>query len=376
MVSHGKALATTRRVVIFRTDASLEIGTGHVMRCLTLASVLRERGVLCQFVCREHPGHLVDQIRHRGFDAYVLPFVCKLASGGTLPGSSQSAHLPGTDWVTDAQQTRDLLNDTLVDYLIVDHYALDVNWERSLRSSCRQLMVIDDLANRFHDCDILLDQNLHTDAVLRYRPLVPASCRLLLGPSHVLLSPAFDAPAPRLRNGEIRTVLVYFGGNDINNQAGRTVEALTHFPDIHADVILGTAHPYREMVFAAARGYGQLRVIDNCTDMAGAMRWADLGVGTCGMAAWERCAVGLTTLVSVSADNQREDAEALDRLGAVEHLGEARDIDAARWIDAISRALADSRRIMRMGEIARSIVVGHQENRRILIDLLTGFHVC
>ena len=372
MVLDGEARVSESIVIVFRTDASLSIGTGHVTRCLTLADGLRERGIRCLFVCRALPGNLLDRIRQREFEVLALPMALNKAPSPTpvLECGPTHAHLLGVEWAVDAEQTLASLQSLRVKWLIVDHYALDIQWEQRLRSTCQHLMVIDDLADRDHMCDLLLDQNLRSDAAQRYAPHVPPTCRLLLGPSHVLLGPSFNDPAPRERSGEVRSVLAYFGGNDSNNQAGRAVEALLRFPELQADVVLGHEHPHRASVFASAGSTGRVRVVDSCADMSAAMTRADLGLGTCGMAAWERCAVGLPTLVTISADNQREDAVALENLGAVELLGEAGDVDVGKWVDALGRALADTARMEQMGRMARSVVVGHQRNHRQLIDLL------
>lgn len=156
----------------FRTDASSRIGTGHVMRCLTLADALREQGSECQFVCREHEGHLIGHIRSRGYKAHALP-----RSSANTSFESDLAHASwlDVDWQTDADQTQEALGSEAVDWLIVDHYALDQRWESALRSSCKRIMVIDDLADRQHDCDLLLDQNYGSSAE-RYHGLVSADC--------------------------------------------------------------------------------------------------------------------------------------------------------------------------------------------------------
>ncbi len=148
--------------VVFRADASLNIGSGHVMRCLTLANALRESGASCFFVCREHPGNLLELIREQGFEAIGLPLPKTFES---LHGKHSSSRLTyagwlGDSWQRDAEQTLAALNGELADWLVVDHYALDSAWEESLRPACRRLLVIDDLADRDHRCDLLLDQNL------------------------------------------------------------------------------------------------------------------------------------------------------------------------------------------------------------------------
>jgi len=187
-----KAIAAQE--IVFRTDAALQIGTGHVMRCLTLAEALAERGAHCRFVCREHSGNLMELIRDRGFDAIGLPVESGRLATEASSDEPIGAHATwlGADWAVDAEQACAALGDMDADWLIVDHYALDVRWERSLRSRCRRLMVIDDLADRIHDCDLLLDQNLGREP-RDYAGLVPDCSAILVGPRFALLRPEFAA---------------------------------------------------------------------------------------------------------------------------------------------------------------------------------------
>lgn len=356
--------------ISFRVDASMQIGTGHLMRCLTLARELAAQGAHCRFIGREHPGHLLDHLRACGFEAFGLPLANEVfyRQGTAVP--AHAAWL-GAPWQTDAQQTLSALQGRRSDWLIVDHYGIDARWETALRERCTRLMVIDDLADRPHDADLLLDQNLTANAEARYRALVPAHCQLRLGPGHVLLRPEFDRVAPRVRSGTVRRVFVYFGGNDQYNLAGQALAALKQFAALQADIVLGRDHPHRQAVRLAAVGRPNLRVLDTTDDMLGLMAAADLGLGVCGMAAWERCAVGLPSLVCVNADNQRGDSLALHRLGAAECLGEAADLSDADWTDALARALAQPARLARMSALATTVVAGHTTHRHELLQCLS-----
>ena len=166
--------------VVFRADASVTIGTGHVMRCLTLAEALRKAGAEVAFVCRELDGNLAGLIEARGFDVHVLPPL----EPPTDPLTWTAAH-----WHEDAAQTASFLK-TRADWLVVDHFALEHRWEKEMREHANRLMVIDDLADRVHDCDLLLDQN-YLQEPARYDTLVPAHCRKLLGPAYALLRDEF-----------------------------------------------------------------------------------------------------------------------------------------------------------------------------------------
>ena len=359
----------------FRVDASTQIGTGHVMRCLTLALELRERGANCLFICCKCPGNLLQLIQHHGFESYELKNsslgqYCFDAGNYVGPAFNSDQYL--IELKIDARETLKIIKDKNIQWLIIDHYGVDARWEIQLRDNCRRLMVIDDLANRQHDCDLLLDQNLRVDAEARYKQLVSDTCKLMLGPSNVILRPSFDNQSLRIRDGNIKTILVYFGGNDIHNQAFSVARVLQKFPQIDADIVLGLNHPFRDNVYDAVTP--NLRIHES-VDMAEAMLRADLAIGVCGIAAWERCAMGLPTLVCVNANNQREDSESLHRLGAVECLGDSSDLNVYDWIEAISRAINDPLRISKMGQAAYEVVKGHAENRKFLLDiLLTASH--
>ena len=146
--------------VLIRADASVDIGSGHVMRCLALADGLRKAGARVAFASRPAPGDLCDFIAAKGYPVHRL-------SVGEDRGSDM-------DWETDAKQTIAVVRgDVPFDWLIVDHYALDRRWESTMRPCAKAVMVIDDLANRIHDCDILLDQNDYKGLDTRYRDVTP-----------------------------------------------------------------------------------------------------------------------------------------------------------------------------------------------------------
>ena len=312
-------------LVASATDASLEIGTGHVMRCLTLAHALSERGAQCRFVCRELPGHLFDDIRLRGYEVFVLPAP---SAGLSLPATPVHVSWLGVPATIDAQQTREALGEG-VDWLVVDHYALDVNWESKLRSFCRRLLVIDDLADRSHLADLLLDQNLGRIAA-DYDALLPAGCRRLIGPTYALLRPDFAAcrahSLARRQGGGLHQLLVSMGGVDKYNATGAVLELLPQCllpADCHVVVVLGPHAPWRSSVEIQVAGLpwsAQLCVA--VSDMAKLIANSDLAIGGAGASAWERCCLGLPTLTAVLAANQRAGAAALQAAGCVEMLGD------------------------------------------------------
>ncbi|HPZ14727.1 MAG TPA: UDP-2,4-diacetamido-2,4,6-trideoxy-beta-L-altropyranose hydrolase, partial [Bacillota bacterium] len=204
--------------IVIRTDASPAIGTGHVMRCLTLANALARKGVGVSFICREHEGNLCDLIEEQGFTVHRLP-----APESSFEADATPAHAAwlGAAWQEDARQTGAVIRTLGIKptWLVVDHYGLDYRWEEALRPLVGRIFVIDDLADRAHDCDLLLDQNLFADMQTRYAGKVPADCRLLLGPEYALLQPIYAELHDRIppREGPVRRILISFGGADRDN---------------------------------------------------------------------------------------------------------------------------------------------------------------
>lgn len=345
--------------VAIRVDASLDIGTGHVMRCLTLAEALRERGATCVFISRTHPGNLLDAIRARGFPAFSLP----VQSGPCEAVRSAYADWLGANWQTDAEQTGAHLADLELHWLIVDHYALDICWERTLRPLCRRLMVIDDLADRPHDCDLLLDQNFGRTAA-NYAGFVPADCTVLTGPRYALLRPEFAALRPyslaRRDSPQLKHLLITMGGVDKDNATGKVMEALKRCSlpeDCHITVVMGPSAPWLGKILEhACKMPWATEVLVNTRNMARLMADSDLAIGAAGSTSWERCCLGLPTLTMVLAENQREVATALDTAGAVILL-DSLEQGAADWQDKLSR-LVRPERLQAMQQACISITDG------------------
>ena len=347
--------------VIFRTDASVRIGTGHVMRCLTLAEALRERGVEGRCICREHEGHLLEQIRQRGFDAYSLPIAKRAEPAGShaKQNSGQVAWL-GSDWATDAAQTKVGVGGTAVDWVVVDHYSLDARWERVIRPMCNRLMVIDDLADRPHDCDIMLDQNFYRDQNQRYQGLLPKQCKALLGPAYVLLRPEFEKARQGLRgrDGIVKRIVVFFGGSDPKNETRTVLAALKkmNMVDISVDVVVGHTNTNRHSIQELCDQLQGVTYHCNVSNMAELIVNADLGIGAGGSAMWERCYLGLPTITVVFAENQVRTTEDVAQLGAIEYLGWTDSLGADDYERAISELIANPQRLKQISDTALDVL--------------------
>lgn len=303
------------------------------MRCLTLADALRQRSAQIRFISRHLPGHLRDMLAAKGHEFVPL----QDSSCEATPDGLAHAHWLGTSQLADAQESIQALSDQAWDWLIVDHYALDARWESLHRHTAKGILVIDDLADRQHDCDVLLDQNFYADMDTRYPGKLPEHCRLLLGPRYALLRDEFRQLHEQVkpRTGPVKRVLVFFGGVDADNYTGRAIEALVNLgiEGLHADVVIGAQHSHREQIeLACTEHQFNFHVQTRC--MAELMATADLAIGAGGSATWERCCLGLPTLAICTAGNQvRQVADA-----ASESLLYAPEI-CGDLVDAIGRHL-------------------------------------
>lgn len=324
--------------IVFRTDASVQIGTGHVMRCLTLADALRARGVDCQFICREHPGNLIDFIRGKGYPTQALPaeehVVTPLPVSNDMPGQAHTSWL-GVSQSQDASECAAILGNRRVNWLVVDHYALDARWEHALKPYFDKLLVIDDLADRSHCCDLLVDQTFGR-GVSDYRALVSATCTLLCGSQHALLKPEFAAlraySLERRRAGRAQHLLITMGGVDKDNVTERILHALkgSALPaDCRITVVMGNTAPWLVEVRLAAETMPWPTTVEvGITNMAQLMADSDLAIGAAGATSWERCCLGLPTVLVVLATNQSKVARGLEQVGAARVLSDAHEIEA------------------------------------------------
>jgi len=312
--------------VVFRVDASLEVGSGHLMRCLTLATALAEKGAECLFICREHLGHMADFVEQKGFEVMLLPKPVadwKPQDEGRI----QHAAWLGCDWQTDAEQTQQSLPEGQIDWLVVDHYALDAGWESVLRACCKQIMVINDLADRQHDCDLLLDQTLGR-LEEDYAQLVSKNCTLLTGSQYALLRPEFaqlrEVSLQRRVKPQLKRILISMGGVDQHNATGAVLAALNKYSlpqECQITVVMGGQAPWLQAVQEQAKQMRWLTTVQVSVDnMAQLMTESDLAIGAAGSSSWERCCLGLPTLMVVLAENQRYAAKKLQAAGGAQLL--------------------------------------------------------
>ncbi|MFH0068458.1 UDP-2,4-diacetamido-2,4,6-trideoxy-beta-L-altropyranose hydrolase [Peribacillus sp. NPDC056705] len=317
-------------IVYIRVDTSNEIGTGHVMRCLTLAKRLRTYKAAVTFICRELTGHLCAWIEGNGFNVVKLP---SPSTHVHLPLFTKHSHWLGVPLMVDAAQTKAILaeEEETVDLLIIDHYAINREWEGHLRKVVKKIMVIDDLADRMHDCDFLMDQNIFVDYQNRYFSLVPPHCKTFLGPSYVLLRTEFYEQRKKLKRriGPVKRILIFFGGIDSTNETGKALAAFLRLgrSDIHVDVVVGQSNCQKQVLASICEQYENLHFHCQVNTMAELLGHADLSIGAGGTTTWERCYLGVPSIVWSVAENQEEICETLARNKIINYLGKKEQIE-------------------------------------------------
>lgn len=329
--------------IVFRVDSSAQVGSGHLMRCLTLADQLHKKykGAKIYFIARMLGGNLNQLIENNGYEWLKLP---SMEADENLTGYEK--------WLTvqqdvDAQQTAEKLQMLgQVDLLVVDSYALDEKWENVVRAYAKKIMVIDDLANRRHNCDILLDQNYYADMGQRYEGLVPKICEMRIGPSYALLREEFYELKKKLikRDGSIKNIFIFFGGSDLTNETMKALKAIEmlHWTDLEVNVVVGGSNRHKADIEVYCRNKANIHYFCQVDNIAELMNQADLAIGAGGTTTWERCFLKLPSIVVAIAENQVKIAEDCGKAGLIFYLGTSHEVETADIYNAVINLSKDT----------------------------------
>lgn len=337
-----------------RTDSSNLIGSGHVMRCLTLAQALSTKGVQVRFISRKHPGNMNQFIQREGFE------VLELAERDKNAEFKGYATWLGCSEIEDAQESTKLIRQqtSKADLLIVDHYGLGQNFTQQLKPYFRHRMVIDDLANRKQECETLLNQNLLPDQDKTYLEQINHGCKLLLGPQYALLREEFYQ---HQRVANPNRLLVFFGGSDPWELTLKTLEVLQswsrqgiNYPA--TDIVVGENYPHQQHAAAEVKKLKEVKLHIQTSKMAQLMSEAKLMLGAGGSSHWERCILGLPSIIITVAENQIASTQHLATLGACEYLGDATKITKEQLARHLQGLLNDTEKLNSISNNASLLV--------------------
>lgn len=351
--------------VSFRVDAGAGIGSGHLMRCLTLADALSERGAITSFICEEGIKAELDRAGakvHR-----VLDIPAQASAEGQWSESS------------DASQTLKVISDARIepDWLVVDHYRLGRGWEDRVRPAVRRLLVIDDLANRPHNCDLLVDPTF-AQTETRYRGLLPAGCRCLCGSEYALLRPQFRKMRPRagrsFPSAHEMCVHVFFGSSDSENHTLRYCRLLLEkFKSLRVCAAVGHSYAHcAQLQTLSVEAGGRFAWAAGISDMAAHMAGCDVAIGAPGGTTWERACVGLPAAYLAVSANQSPILEQLQDAGLCAYFGMASEVGDEQFLAAMERFLADVPRLREMRLVGMNAIDGGGAERvtRVLEQML------
>ena len=320
--------------ILLRADASAKTGAGHMGRCIALAQELEARGNLVEFATRTDDRLGTSMLTRAEIPFHILD--CN------------------DDWRSDAKATREAAQAS--DWVVVDHYGLDDRWETQIRKSGSKILVIDDLANRRHDCDILVDAGRApgSDA---YRDLLPPASAVLFGPRYSILRREFRTQQRRASRTRKKNILVFFGSADGSELTIPVLEALDGVDcraSLNVHVVVTDANPRRRQI----RQLEGVIVHENVPNMAALLSGMDMAIGAAGLSMWERCRLGLPSLTIALNDNQRPGLEIAASAGAVVPL-ELEDARSSRILyETVSAFVANRNALEAARSAARRLVDG------------------
>ena len=316
--------------LFIRVDAGDIIGMGHLMRCIALATNLKKHFNVIFIVSEDFPKKLSRNIIDDGYSIIRVTGILE------KDHEFQKAQLED-----DADQCCEIINSykESVNWAIIDHYGIDESWENKIQPYVDRIIVIDDLANRKHNCDILIDQNFHQRSTTRYKKLIPKKCKQLLGPKYALLRPEFKNERKKVRiRRQLRRILISFGGSDDINETEKVLKRISILGSRYKfDVVVGKSNPHKSSVKQICEKLPSATFHYDVKNMAHMMRRADLSLGGGGISTWERCCMGLPTIVSILSEDQSKLTKEIAKKKVVINLGRAEKLNGLDYTKAIER---------------------------------------
>ena len=354
--------------IIFRVDSGFEIGSGHLMRCVTLAKNLEKQGSFrCMFLTRPNDGNFTDIIVKSGFRVILLV-------NDSIIGRNSVDYVEwlGTSQEHDASQCLKALEDHEIDILVVDHYALDIQWEMNFVKLSKKIVVIDDLANRKHCCDIILDQNMAPDYLTRYDNLVPKKCKKFTGISYCLLRDDFIRIKKSINvRKKMKSLLIFFGGVDKDNATLLILIELEGYLNkfIEVKVVVGQHNPFRNLVKGFCDKYDNCTYLEQVDNMAELMAKADISIGAGGATTGERIFLGLPSIVFSLADNQVEVSKYLHEKKYICYLGDQDRIKTSNIIAELEKFMHSPNLLQ--NESNNLLKIGESQLRRFIYEIVS-----
>ena len=339
--------------LFIRVDSSSEIGIGHMMRCLTLAQELKNNFDKIIFLTQKDSGNFIGTIMKNEFEVIFIP------TTNNDPNIIKNL-------ITAYSENKN--------FLLIDHYDIDTNFESSLKNIFERIFVIDDLANRKHDCDLLIDQNYYRDLNQRYEKLIQNGTIALLGPKYAIIRPEFRTINKKVikKNSQIKKILVSFGGSDPTNECKKVLDALCSIENSKFEIVVvaGIYNHKFEQLKKLYEKYSNIKIYSHVNDLSRLMLNSDLFIGAGGTTTWERFYMGLPSIVTIISDDQKESIEFLSDMGHIINLGLAKNVTSKTYAQTLQKPNSDL--IYNMSLHNQKLVDGNGSNRikKQIIELI------
>ena len=293
-----------------RVESNEKIGTGHLMRCLTIANSLRKMGNQVHFISKNMSKESKELLESNKFSVNLLDYKRKKF-----------------DYEIDAKFTIEIIkkerkNST---FLIIDNYEIDKKWEILVKKFVKKIVVIDDLANRKHSCELLIDQNLNSDIKEKqYKKLTPKNCILLIGTQFAILRPEFYKLRKLTKTRtKIKNILISYGGTDPTNETIKVLKALKNLnlKNINTHIVSGNLNSKNKEIKKLSTELNKSKFYEYTKDIGKLMIKADIAFGGAGTTSWERCCLGLPAIITILSNDQKDIAESLEKNACGINLG-------------------------------------------------------
>ena len=326
--------------IVFRVDSSIKIGSGHLVRCINLAKELIKKNISISFLSRAHLGNLNELVKKEGFNLITL----KKKDIYDESDEDYSSWL-GVSQKDDAIESIDAMGNLECDLLIIDHYGIDHEWEKTLKNKAKKILVIDDLANRKHECDFLLDHNYRIDSKKRYLNLIQEKTELLVGPEFALLNEAFyqNRKIKKYSEKEYINLFIFLSSNIRQDLIYRFIKILEKkdFNKIKTHIVLGKNASIISNIREIKRENPNINFYEYLPNLAKLMVNSDIAIGAGGVTTLERMCVGLPSIVISIAENQEEICIDLQKLKLIDYLGKAHDVKDEDIRSALLKIISD-----------------------------------
>lgn len=301
-----------KKTIFFRVDGSPTIGSGHVMRCLTIANNIPSDQVT--FLCKEVTDSLKEKIINKNYKLIIL----NKQHNNPYPNNYES-WLYGSQ-EDDSHQVLHYVKKT--DIVIVDHYGIDCNWEKRIKPNISKLIVIDDLANRSHECDYLIDYTILDNYKERYNNLLLSNTTKLLGPQYLILREEFFQIKKIKHRNKIKNILIFFSGYDIHSYTKNIVDLLLNINILRDKYIINVLINHSDDVeyFSQLQLDKKINLYININNIANLINTMDLCIGAAGITLVERCYLSCPSIVFKIADNQTDMINFLNNQKAITYI--------------------------------------------------------